>query len=42
MGQWCCMYINEFHQDDHSVCDETGVTKAEKDFTPEEAAVLAE
>lgn len=39
MGTFCCMYINEF-QDDQQVGDELAVDQAEKDFTPEEAAVL--
>ncbi|GAC1321939.1 MAG: hypothetical protein NVS3B11_08380 [Collimonas sp.] len=42
MGKWCCMYINEFHQDDSSTCNELEAVEAEKDFTPEELAVLSE
>ncbi|WP_290439338.1 hypothetical protein [Pseudomonas versuta] len=41
MGMFCCMYINEFNVEP-STDEERDVVKLEEEFTPEEAAVLAE
>jgi hypothetical protein len=41
MGKYCCMYINEFKVDQPDE-DEVDSVKLEEEFTPEEAAVLAE
>nr|WP_315402966.1 hypothetical protein [uncultured Pseudomonas sp.] len=40
MGKYCCMYINEFKVDQPA--EEVDSVKLEEEFTPEEAAVLAE
>ncbi len=42
MGMWCCMYINEFHQNDQSTHDEMETVQPGKDLTPEELALLTE
>lgn len=41
MGMFCCMYINEFNVAP-STDEERDIVKPEEDFTPEEAALLAE